>query len=104
VDFKGVPEENYLRNLAIWVMAASAVGVRSGIENKRLDDFLSVMHSRKTWEEATMRFVVQARLELSKEISRLYEEGQANPRLNLPGNETIWKGARSQMNLMGRIG
>lgn len=101
---EGVPEENYLRNLAIWVMSAAAVGVRSGIENGRFSDFISIMHSKKTWEDATLPFVRQARLELSKEISRLYEEGQANPRLNLPANETIWKGIRAQMNLMGRIG
>jgi hypothetical protein len=97
-----VPEENYLRNLSFWVVAATAVGVRERISNGLFESFERVMRSEDVWNSATMDLLREARIILAREITKLYNEGQANPRLNLPGNESIWKATVAEMSMRGK--
>jgi hypothetical protein len=97
-----VPEENYLRNLSFWVVAATAVGVRERISNGHLESFERVMRSEDAWNSATIDLLREARIILAREITKLYNEGQANPRLNLPGNEGIWKATVAEMSMRGK--
>ena len=99
---RDVPEENYLRNLSFWVVAATAVGVRERINNGVFESFERVMRSEETWNSATLDLLREARIILAREITKLYNEGQANPRLNLPGNEAIWKATVAEMSMRGQ--
>jgi hypothetical protein len=97
-----VPEENYLRNLSFWVVAATAVGIREAISNGAIESFQRVMRSEDAWRDATADLLWEARIILAREITKLYNEGQANPRLNLPGNDSIWKATVAEMKMRGK--
>jgi len=96
-----IPEENYLRNLSFWVVSATAVAVRAGIAARKFGGFEQIMRSEDDWKEATLPFLKEARVILKKEITGLYGAGQANPRLNLPGNDKIWTTTYSEMSTRG---
>ena len=61
------------------------------------------MRTEDDWKEATLPFLKEARTILKREITVLYGAGQANPRLNLPGNEKIWNATRAEMSHRGGI-
>jgi hypothetical protein len=98
-----IPEENYLRNLSFWVVSATAVAVKAGIAASKFGGFEQIMRSEDDWKEATLPFLKEARVILKREITGLYSAGQANPRLNLPGNEKIWATTHADMSMRGAI-
>jgi len=101
-DFE-IPEVNYLRNLSFWVVAATAVGIRNMINEEKLDDFQTLMHSEKNWKKFTVPMLNEARKILSREITALYSSGQANPRLNLPQNDDIWRRTKQEMAMAAKL-
>ena len=98
-----IPEENYLRNLSFWVVAAAAVGVRHQIEAGHETGYTAIMRSEESWKSSTLFLLNEARINLAREIKKLYDEGQANPRLNLPGNEKIWNAVYAEMRMRGKL-
>ena len=98
-----IPEENYLRNLSFWVVSATAVAVKAGIAASKFGGFEQIMRSEDDWKEATLPFLKEARVILKREITGLYSVCQANPRLNLPGNEKIWATTYADMSMRGAI-
>jgi hypothetical protein len=98
-----IPEENYLRNLSFWVVAATAVALRAGFTVGKFENFEQIMRSEESWKDATLKFVKEARIILAREMKELYDLGQANPRLNLPGNDKIWNKTLVEMETRGSI-
>lgn len=98
-----VPEENYLRNLSFWVVAATHVALKAAIAAGNVKGFEQIMRSQDEWKAATLPYLKEARVILSREITSLYEAGQANPRLNLPGNDNIWRKTVAEMDTRGSI-
>jgi hypothetical protein len=98
-----IPEENYLRNLSFWVVAATAVALRAGFTVGKFENFEQIMRSEESWKDATSIFVKEARIILAREMKELYDLGQANPRLNLPGNDKIWNKTLVEMEKRGSI-
>ena len=102
-DLKSVSEANYLQNLSRWLVALVAHVIKAEYIPAKYSGFQEIMTSREKWEEATSYLLKESRILLRRQMSMLYREGQANPRLNLPGNSALWGVAVEEMTQRARL-